>query len=103
MQFRRLRFGDLVIIAFLLSQAADGVLTYVGVRTMGMGIEGNPLMTSLMAALGEAPALAWAKLAAATFGMVLHLTGVHRVVAMLTAYYVAAALLPWAGLLYFRG
>ena len=40
-------------------------------------------------------ALARAKLTAAGFGMILHLAAVHRAVAILTALYFSAALLPW--------
>lgn len=101
--FARSRFGDLAIVAFLVSQAADGVFTYIGVQTMGMGVEGNPLIIALMAVVGEAPALAGAKVVAATLGVLLHLSGVHRVVALLTALYLAGAVMPWAGILFFRG
>ena len=41
---RRSRFGDVALVAFLLAQACDGVLTYVGVSTYGVRIEGNPLL-----------------------------------------------------------
>ena len=78
-------------------------MTYIGVRTFGPTIEGNPLLAWLMASLGEAPALAGAKLAAAGFGIILHLASVHRAVALLTALYVSAALLPWALLLFVAG
>ena len=52
-----------------------------------------------MAAFGLGPGLAGAKLAAASCGIALHLFGTHRVVALLTAFYVGAALVPWAVLL----
>jgi hypothetical protein len=96
-------FGDLVVLAFLLSQAADGVLTYVGISTFGPSVEGNPLIGRLMLVVGFAPAVASAKLVAASFGVVLHLFGVHRIVALLTGLYVAAAIIPWMALLYFSG
>ena len=94
--------GDLFILAFLCAQACDGVLTYVGIATMGIGIEGNPLLASLMSTIGWGGALLAAKSAAALFGIVLHLTGVHRIVAALTALYVAAAVVPWTALLFFQ-
>jgi uncharacterized membrane protein len=97
---RRSVFGDLVLVAFLLAQAFDGVLTYVGVRTYGIHMEGNPLLVWLMASMGQGLALATAKAAAGIFGIALHLTAVHRVVAVLTLFYVAAAVLPWIGILY---
>jgi hypothetical protein len=97
----RSTFGDVVLVAFLLSQACDGVLTYVGVSTYGVRIEGNPLLGWLMSSLGQGLALTAAKTTAGVFGIALHLTAVHRVVALLTAFYVAAAVLPWIGILFY--
>lgn len=95
-------FGDLALLAFLLVQASDGALTYVGIATMGPGIEGNPLLASLMRAVGGGAALVGAKLVAASLGIVLHISGVHRIVAALAALYVAAAVVPWTALLFFE-
>jgi hypothetical protein len=96
-------FGNVVIVMFFVSQALDGALTYVGVRVFGPTVEGNPLLAWLMASVGEAPALAGAKLTAIGLGMILHLASVHRAVAVLTALYVTAALLPWMLLLLLAG
>ena len=93
-------FGRLVLVAFLVAQACDGILTYVGVGTYGLHMEGNPLLAWLMVAMGRGPALAIAKTAAGGFGIALHLTAVHRVVAALTLFYVALAILPWLGILF---
>ena len=93
------RFGDAVILAFFVAQALDGVLTYIGVATMGRQIEANPLLHWLMGAAGHGPALAIAKFSAAGFGMVLHLTRVHRAVALLTLLYFSAAIVPWMAVL----
>jgi uncharacterized membrane protein len=98
---RRSIFGDTVLVAFLLSQALDGVLTYVGVSTYGLRIEGNPLLGWMMTVCGQGAALATAKLTAGAFGIVLHLSAVHRVVFMLTAFYVAVAVVPWIGILFY--
>lgn len=92
---RSTTFGNVVIILFFVSQALDGAFTYIGILTWGPSIEGNPLLAWLMAAVGPGTALASAKLAAAGFGMILHLAAVHRAVAILTAIYVSAALFPW--------
>jgi hypothetical protein len=92
-------FGNTVIVAFLLAQAADGVMTYVGVTTMGPHIEANPLLVSLMAYLGQGAGVTAAKLVAAGLGISLHLVGVHRIVAALTAIYLVGAVVPWASLL----
>ena len=93
------RFGNTVIVLFFIAQALDGALTYVGVSTLGRDIEGNPLLHWLMGAAGYGPALALAKLAAAGFGMVLHLASVHRAVAVLTVLYMSAAVVPWMAVL----
>jgi hypothetical protein len=95
----RSRFGDAVIVVFLLAQAADGVMTYVGVTTLGVHLEANPLLAALMNAFGYGTAVAGAKLLASGLGISLHLFGVHRVLAVLTGVYLVAAVLPWAGLL----
>lgn len=91
-----------MVVAFLLAQAFDGVLTYVGVRQYGLAIEGNPLLGWLMAALGSGVALAAAKTAAVGFGIALHLSAVHRLVAVLAAFYLAVAVLPWVAILFLR-
>ena len=92
-------FGDAVIVLFLLAQAADGVMTYVGVTTMGLHIEANPLLVTLMGSVGLGAGVTAAKLVAAGLGISLHLVGVHRIVAALTAIYLMGAVVPWAGLL----
>jgi len=95
----RSRFGDAVIVLFLLAQAADGVMTYVGVTTFGVHLEANPLLAFLMNLFGQGAAVAAAKVVASGLGISLHLIGVHRVLAVLTGVYLVAAVLPWAGLL----
>ena len=96
----RSRFGDAALLLFLIAQACDGVLTYVGVTVYGPQIEANPLISWLMASLGSGPGLATAKLTAGGFGIALHLSAVHRTVAFLTAFYFAAAVGPWVAILY---
>jgi len=95
----RSRFGDAVIVLFLLAQAADGVMTYVGVTTLGVHLEANPLLVRLMSLFGHGTAVTAAKVVASGLGISLHLIGVHRVLAVLTGVYLVAAVLPWAGLL----
>ena len=95
------RFGDFVLILFLISQVLDGALTYVGVLTFGRSVEANPLLHWLMGTVGEGPALTGAKVVAGSCGIALHLTAVHRIVAALTAFYLAAAILPWTSILFF--
>ena len=93
-------FGDLAVVVFLLAQVSDGVLTYIGVSTYGIEIEGNPLIGWLMTVLGEGPGLATAKVTAGVFGIALHIAGVHRAVATLAGFYVVAAIAPWVTILY---
>jgi hypothetical protein len=93
-------FGDVALVVFLIAQALDGVLTYVGVSTYGRGMEGNPALLWLMAAVGQGPALAMAKTLAGGFGIALHLNAGHRIIAVLTIFYIAAAVVPWIGVLY---
>lgn len=98
---RIVNLGDLAIVGFLLAQALDGILTYLGVMTWGPRIEGNPLLASLMHTTGSGVAITAAKVFAGGLGIALHLIRVHLVVAVLTALYCVAALGPWATLLFF--
>jgi hypothetical protein len=99
---KRTTFGDVALLGFLVAQACDGVFTYVGMATIGPGVEGNPLISSLMVQLGGGAALVGAKLIAGSLGIVLHLSGVHRIVAALACLYFAAAVVPWVSLLFFQ-
>jgi uncharacterized protein DUF5658 len=94
------RFGDLVVVGFLLMQCLDAVFTYLGVAIWGPAIEANPILSSAMAAGGVVVALGTAKGVAIGFGFLLHMRRVHNLVALLTAIYFTAAILPWT-LLFF--
>ncbi len=100
---RRNLFGDVALLVFLVAQASDGVLTYIGVSSFGVHAEANPLISWLMASIGEGPALTTAKVAAGGFGIALHLSAVHKAVALLAAFYMAAAVLPWMAILFYFG
>ena len=91
-------YGNALVIGFMLVQCLDGVFTYIGIATFGPTIEANPLVGSAVALAGPGPGLAAAKLLAAACGMVLHLLRVHGLVAALTFFYLAVAIVPWAGL-----
>jgi uncharacterized membrane protein len=93
-------FGDAALLLFLIAQAGDGVLTYVGVTVYGSQMEGNPLIRWLMSALGDGPALTAAKVAACAFGITLHVFAVHKTVALLTTFYFLIAVLPWVTILF---
>jgi uncharacterized membrane protein len=96
-------FGNVALVMFLLAQALDGVLTYVGVSTYGLRMEGNPFVGWLMSSMGEAAGLATAKVAAGFFGIALHLSAVHKTVALLAVFYVAVAVVPWLAILFYWG
>jgi hypothetical protein len=90
------RFGDIAVITFMVVQALDGVLTYLGVHIWGPAVEANPLISSAVSFAGVGTGVAMAKLFAVGLGMILHLRRVHGVVALLTAFYLAVAIVPWA-------
>lgn len=97
----RAAFGNIALVVFLLSQCFDGIFTYIGVLSYGIGIEANPVIAALMMNLGHGAGLVGAKTIAAVLGMCLHLRQVHTAVALLAAFYVAAAVLPWTAILFF--
>lgn len=98
---RRSVFGDIVLVLFLLAQCFDGVFTYVGVAAFGIGVEANPLIASLMNTVGHGAALTGAKMLAAVLGICLHVRQIHTAVALLTVFYIAAAIVPWTAILFF--
>jgi hypothetical protein len=97
---RRSLFGDAVLLVFLLAQCLDGVFTYVGVKTYGIGVEANPLIAGLMAYVGHGPALMGAKSIAGLLGIGLHVGQVHSAVALLAVFYLAVAVFPWISILF---
>jgi uncharacterized membrane protein len=94
------RFGNVAVLLFLVAQALDGALTYIGVTVLGLHMEANPLLAWMMSTMGCAAGLASAKLVASVLGIVLHLSSVHRIVALLAVFYLAVAVFPWVALLY---
>ena len=92
--------ANVAVVLFLIAQACDGVLTYIGVSLYGPAIEGNPVLGWLMGTMGQGLALATTKMTAGAFGIALHLSAVHKVVAALAGFYVIAAILPWIGILF---
>ena len=84
-----------VLLLFLAAQVGDGLLTYMAVSALGVGVEGNILLATWMGFIGLAPALLGAKVLAAGCGVLLYLHGVHRALALLTAFYAFGAVGPW--------
>jgi hypothetical protein len=93
-------FGDVILVVFLLAQCFDGVFTYVGVLSFGLSIEANPLIAGLMNTFGHGVALTGAKLTAAALGICLHLRQIHSAVAILAAFYIVVAIVPWVMILF---
>jgi hypothetical protein len=89
------RFGDIAVVGFMIVQALDGILTYLGFHIWGTSVEANPLISSAVSFAGVGLGLATAKLVAVGLGVILHLRRVHVVIALLTAFYLAAAIIPW--------
>ena len=85
----------MILLLFLAAQACDGLLTYAAIQTHGLAAEGNVLLATWMALVGPAPALVGAKTLAAACGILLYLKGIHRTLAVLTAFYALGALGPW--------
>ena len=96
---RRLSKAEIVWLAFVTVQALDGAMSYIGVHTLGMWIEANPVVAWYAAALGPAVAFTVVKLFAVACGTVLYLMARHRTVAALTVFYLAFAVVPWAQVL----
>ena len=69
-------------VTFMVVQALDGALTYLGVHIWGPPIEANPIVSSAVSVAGVGTGLAPAKLFAVGLGMMLHLRRVHGVVAL---------------------
>ena len=99
---RRFSKAEFLFLAFILVQATDGALSYIGVHTFGSWIEANPLVAWYAATFGPAVAFTIVKLFAVGCGTVLYLTARHRAVAALTLFYLAFAVMPWAHVLGFH-
>jgi hypothetical protein len=87
--------SHLILALFLVTQAFDGLFTYTAVRADGLQAEGNILLATWMALVGPASAVVGAKLLAAGCGLLLYKHGVHRTLALLTFFYLVAAVGPW--------
>jgi hypothetical protein len=68
----------------------------MGISIWGESIEANPLVRSAVELAGLGVGLTGVKLLAVSLGMMLHLHRIHTPVALLTAIYVVAAIVPWS-------
>jgi len=91
--------GISAVALFAAVQLADGILTLAGVARFGPGMESNPILSVSMMTLGPGATLSIAKLVAVALATVLHGARSHLALALLTVFYVFAAVLPWTWLL----
>ena len=89
------REATVVLAIFFAAQIADGVLTYWGVTTLGIHVEGNGLLATAMYAIGPFRALLSAKLLACVCGWILYRTASHRPLAVMAGLYIGVAITPW--------
>jgi arginine exporter protein ArgO len=92
-------FGVGMLTAFVVAQLCDGVLTYIGVCTFGLGIEANPIVSWYIGTLGVGIALVAAKTLAISCAMLLYRFALYRTIAALTVMYFTVAVHPWVSLL----
>jgi hypothetical protein len=95
-------FGAAILIAFVIAQLCDGVLTYIGVHTFGLDIEANPIVGWYIGALGVGIALVAAKTLAIACALLLYRFALYRTIGALTVIYFTMAVHPWVSLLLSR-
>lgn len=88
-------------LALVLCQVLDGLLTYTGLRLMGIEMEGNRFLREYMHQYGMGPVLLFAKLFAIVCAAILTFHAHRRrwirpVILMVVVIYVGLAVLPWA-------
>lgn len=93
------REATVVFVIFVLAQVLDGVLTYVGVRMLGVGVEANVILAGWMELVGAPGALLGAKLLACGCGYVLYCTAWHRPLAATAGLCLGVAVIPWMAIL----
>jgi len=93
--------GNVALLVFLLAQFVDGIFTYIGVATFGIGAEANPIVAGMMTHLGHGAGLLGAKLTAGMLGICLHMYEIDAALAILTGFYLMVAITPWALVLFF--
>ena len=89
------REATVVFAIFTVAQVLDGVLTYWGVTTLGIHVEGNDLLAATMHAIGPMRALVSAKLLACICGYILYRTASHKPLAIMAGLYIGVAITPW--------
>ena len=90
-----LRQEPLVLVIFFVAQTLDGVLTYAGVKQMGLDVEVNQLLVFYMQTFGVGSALVGAKGVACACGLILYIAHYHRSLAVAAGAYLGVAIVPW--------
>jgi len=90
-----------------LLQAADGILTSMGISRFGIAMEGNPLLRSVMEQFGHVPTLAVLKLTAICVIISLiyasaKISWVKNALGAVSAVYFFAAIMPWTYILFVK-
>ena len=86
--------------ALVICQILDGILTFAGLKLMGVQMEGNAFLRALMHAYGMAPTLFVAKTGAIVIAFLLMLHAHSRkwlrpVILLMVITYMSLAVLPW--------
>jgi hypothetical protein len=89
------RQEQIVLSVFVLAQALDGALTYIGLQRFGLGLEVNQLLVFYMEIFGVGLTLVGAKGLACACGVVLHVTARHRALAIAAGASLGVAVVPW--------
>lgn len=84
----------------ILCQILDGLLTYIGLNTMGVHMEGNAFLRMLMHAYGAAPVLFGSKIMAIIFVVLLTFQAHKRywirpLIFIMIVIYMGLAVYPW--------
>ena len=87
--------------ALVTCQILDGLLTYIGLRLMGVEMEGNSFLRHYMSQYGLGPVLLAAKLFATVCAVLLTFHAHRRrwirpVILLVVVIYIGLAVLPWA-------
>jgi hypothetical protein len=89
------RQEEIVLSVFVLAQALDGALTYIGLHRFGLGLEVNQLLVFYMEIFGIGLTLVGAKGLACACGLILHVTDRHRALAIAAGASLGIAVVPW--------
>ena len=92
---------NVLFVLFLVTQLLDGVLTYVGIRSWGKGIEGNPIIVEVVSLCGLGIGVVLVKLGAVIAGTIVYWSYAKNPLLVLTTLfaltiiYLVVAIIPW--------